>query len=182
MTTTNGQAATDHPVAAAQPHSADRATSTVLALDGWGPAERPTPAPENGNSADHSAAPVVAPEDAPDSGAVPVADTSAPRARRLRQLQMPQMRGGMRLLAPALAVGLTLGVGVGGAIRFWQARPTVSAAPAAPKRLPSARDRVADGRRRIAILIDPTLAPPPPPQSRIQRLRAINWTPPALRR
>ena len=152
MTTPNGQHPQD-PVDAGE-HSA----STVLALDGWGPL---LPETAMNGTADE---PVE--EEVTDIASVESAPTTWHSGLQfeLPSVSIPPLRPGARMLAPAAAIGLVLGVAVGGALRWWRRQQMIAATPAPP---PS---KLATARRALALALDPTLAEPCPPQSPLERL------------
>ena len=157
MSTPNGQHPSDPNGAAKQ------ATSTVLALDGWGPV---VPDPLT-NGANGSEPEVAVP-------AEPMIETSPPRAEwrepfRAQWTQQlpratidPQL---MRILAPAAAmvIAVVVAIRVGSTWR-------VASVPA-PE--PEPPDQWTLLRRRIALAIDPSLTPVEP--QRRSLLDLIPW-------
>ena len=157
MTTPNGQ----HP---ADPNgAAKQATSTVLALDGWGPVV-PDPLVNGANGSE--------PEVVVD--AEPVIESAPPRAEwresvRARWNQQlpratidPQL---MRILAPAAAMVIAVVV----AIRVGSAWRVASA----PVPEPEPPDQWTLLRRRIALAVDPSLTPTEPQRRNLHDL--IPW-------
>ena len=148
MTTPNGQHPQDPP------ELAEQTASTVLALDGWGPL---IPEPltngvvEELVDLDENITDIVE-QPTPRWQWEPTWDLSLPR--------MAVLLPGPAMLAPAAAIGLTLGVAVGTLLRWWQQRQVVAAPTPPPP--PS---RAATFRRSLALAIDPALAEPCPPPS-----------------
>lgn len=150
MTTPNGQHPQDPP------ELGEQSASTVLALDGWGPL---IPEPVTNGVVEE----LVDPES---ESITEVAEQPKPRWRwePTWDLSLPRidmLLPGPSMLAPAAAIGLTLGVAVGTLLRWWQQHQVV-AAPAPPPPPPS---RTATFRRSLALAIDPALAEPCPPPS-----------------
>ena len=147
--------------------AAERATSSVLALDGWGRIE-PEPARSNG------VAPPAPPEPQP--------ALWDELAARFATLEAPQISIApvWRLFGPAALMGLAVGALVGGAMRWWQVYsappppPPPSPPPAPRDPLTELRARVAsfqasdeqDIRDRLRVLVAPSPAPPPAPKQR----------------
>ena len=145
--------------------AAERATSSVLALDGWGRTE-PEPARSNG----------VAPPPQPQ----PQPALWDELAARFAALEAPQISiaPAWRLFGPAALMGLAFGALVGGAMRWWQlysAPPPAPPPPAPRDPLTELRARVAsfkasdeqDIRDRLRVLVaPPPPAPPPAPKQR----------------
>ena len=142
--------------------AAERATSSVLALDGWGRIE-PEPARSNG----------VAPPPPPQPA------LWDELTARFAALEAPQISiaPAWRLFGPAALMGLAFGALVGGAMRWWQlysAPPPAPPPPAPRDPLTELRARVAsfqasderDIRERLRVLVAPPPASPPPPQQR----------------
>lgn len=146
MTTPNGQ----HP---ADPNgAAKQATSTVLALDGWGPVV-PDPLTNGANGSE----PEVMVEAEPEIESVPPRAEwrESIRAQWTDQLPRPTIDPQlMRILAPAAAmvIAVIVAIRVGSAWR-------VASVPA-PE--PEPPDQLTVLRRRIALAIDPTLTPVEP--------------------
>ncbi len=147
MTTPNGQ----HPQ---DPNEeAERPASTVLALDGWGPLA-PEPSANGVGGEEHE----------PDLSHEPVAHTLELEERRrqrrpnwdIRVPAIEELRPGAAVLAPATAIGLTLGIAVGAALRWRQRQQAAEPPP------PVALSRLATLRRSLALAIDPALAEPCP--------------------
>ena len=154
MTTPNGQHHLD-------PNgSSQQATSTVLALDGWGPVIAEPPS----NGANGSE---------PEALVEPVPQMEAPQPQSARRQRMiadlqdkfdrfeidPQL---VRILAPALAMALAIFAGLKlGSLYQWPSEP----APA-----PSPPSGVEVLRRRIALAIDPSLTPVEP-----RRRGLLDW-------
>ena len=146
MTTPNGQ----HP---ADPNgAANQATSTVLALDGWGPVA-PDPLANGTNGSE----PEVIIEAEPDfESDPPRADwRESIRTQWTEQLPRPTIDPQlMRLLAPAAAMVIAVFV----AVRVDSAWRVASV----PAPEPEPPDQWTILRRRIALAIDPTLTPVEP--------------------
>lgn len=169
---TNGRSVAGEPIAAdpaaeEAADAAERATSSVLALDGWGRLE-----PES--HANGSAPPEAESEAAPDPDesaeaeveAVPEATVVEPLAPDL-EVEPSELSGdrgaveglaglrpigfdaapGLRLLGPALIFGLAVGAIVGAALRLFELRN-------APPPAPPPSDPAARLRRRLATLQD----------------------------
>ena len=145
MTTPNGQ----HP---ADPNgAAKQATSTVLALDGWGPV-----VPDSVSNGANGSEPEVAIE------IEPMIESAPPRAEWRESIRMqwteqlprptidPQL---LRILAPAAAMVIAVVV----AIRFGSAWRIASVPSPEPE--PEPPDQWTLLRRRIALAVDPSLAP-----------------------
>lgn len=154
MTTPNGQ----HEL---EPNgSSQQATSTVLALDGWGPViAEPVSNGTNGTE------PEVIVEAEPQKEAPQ--PQSARRDRMVADLQSkfarleidPQL---VRIVAPALAMALAIFAGLKlGSLYQWPNEPTP---------VPSPPGAVEVLRRRIALAIDPSLTPVEP-----QRRGLLDW-------
>ncbi len=143
--------------AASQAEAAERATSSVLALDGWGRLDPPPPV--NGSAAieaeaetpeavevSEPAAPEIAPElepeaevDEQDWRAIEEAEEiTAPQQPVSERTTAPMLR----LFGPALVFGLAVGAAVGAGLRWWELRN----APPAP---PPPADPVSRLRRRL---------------------------------
>lgn len=161
MSTPNGQ----HP---ADPNgAAKQATSTVLALDGWGPV-LPEPAANGANGSE--------PEAALDADPIVEAAPNAPdwreslRSRWTGEFQRPTLDPQLvRILAPvaAMAVAVVIAIRVG---TVWR----TTLVPAAPETAqPTPPDRMATIRRQLALAIDPTLTPVEPPRRAF--LDSIRW-------
>ena len=151
MTTPNGQHHLD-------PNgSTKQATSTVLALDGWGPViAEATSNGANGNEAEAIAQP--APQlEAPEPQAEPRGRTFADWQGWFTRLEVdPQV---VRILAPALAMALAIFAGLQlGSLYQW---------PTAPVHAPSPPSRAEVIRRRVALAIDPSLTPVEPEPRRL---------------
>ena len=151
MTTPNGQHQID-------PNgSSEQATSTVLALDGWGPviAEPPSNG-TNGSEPEVIIEPVPQIE-APEPQRARRERVIADWQERLTRLEIdPQL---VRILAPALAMALAIFAGLKlGSVYQWPSEP----APAPPS-------GVEVLRRRIALAIDPSLTPVEPERPIWQR-------------
>ena len=159
MSTPNG----NHPH---DPNGAtSQATSTVLALDGWGPVVAEPPS----NGANGSEPEVIVEE------AIPVAPVSQPsndpgnvwrqtfRSRLKNQVARPSINARMvRVLVPAVTMTLAIAV----ALRLgdtWRQAQVPAPEPAPPSRTTMLR-------RRVALTIDPTLEPIEP-----QRNRLLSW-------
>ncbi|MCY4618906.1 MAG: hypothetical protein OXD50_10235 [Chloroflexi bacterium] len=155
MSTPNG----NHPH---EPNGAtSQATSTVLALDGWGPVVAEPPS----NGANGSEPEVIVEE------AIPVAPVSQPgndwrqtfRSGSKNQVARPSINARMvRVLVPAVTMTLAIVV----ALRLgdtWRQAQVPAPEPAPPSRITMLR-------RRIALTIDPTLEPIEP-----QRNRLLSW-------
>ena len=145
--------------AASQAEAAERATSSVLALDGWGRLDPPPPV--NGSAVAAAEAPEVE-EDAAEAEAAPepaLAPDIAPEAAAVEQawgateeieeiVEPPQSASEraaapmLRLFGPALVFGLAVGAVVGAGLRWWELRN----APPAP---PPPSDPVSRLRRRL---------------------------------
>ena len=154
MTSSNGQ----HPQPEPQPGA--HATSTVLALDGWGPIQ-----PEvttNGTHEAESPLPLVdaVPEEVLDIDVAPPGETREP-------LPMPSVdRALIEVLAAASALAMavlaTLWLGT-----RWRESFSLAVEPEPV----SEPDQIADLRRKIALAIDPSLTPTPPHPSRFDLSR-----------
>ncbi len=158
MTTPNGQ----HDL---EPNgSSTQATSTVLALDGWGPVIA-EPASNGTNGSE------------PEVVVEPVPQMEAPqpqRARRdrvvadlqdkLTRLEVDQQV--VRILVPALAMAMAMGIAIFAGLKLgslyqWPSEATPMASP------PSGAEVL---RRRIALAIDPTLTAVEP-----ERRGLLDW-------
>ena len=169
---TNGRSVAGEPIAAdpaaeEAADAAERATSSVLALDGWGRLE---PEPHANGSAPPEAESEAAPD--PDESAeaeveaVPEATAVEPLATdpEVEPSELSGDRGaieglaglrpigfdaapGLRLLGPALIFGLAVGAIVGAALRLFELRN-------APPPAPPPSDPAARLRRRLATLQD----------------------------
>ena len=153
MTTPNGQHQID-------PNgSSEQATSTVLALDGWGPviAEPPSNG-TNGSEPEVIVEPVPQIE-APEPQRARRERVFADWQERLTRLEIdPQL---VRILAPALAMALAIVAGLKlGSVYQWPSEPAPAPAP------PSGVEVL---RRRIALAIDPSLTPVEPERPIWQR-------------
>lgn len=143
--------------AASQAEAAERATSSVLALDGWGRLDPPPPV--NGSAAieaeaetpeavevSEPAAPEIAPELEPEAEVDEQDWRAIEEAEEITAPQQPvSERAGapmLRLFGPALVFGLAVGAVVGAGLRWWELR----AAPPAP---PPPADPVGRLRRRL---------------------------------
>ena len=144
--------------AASQAEAAERATSSVLALDGWGRLDPPPPV--NGSAAVEAEtetpeavgvsepAPEIAPEVElePEAAAVERAWGATEEIEEI--VEPPQSASEraaapmLRLFGPALVFGLAVGAVVGAGLRWWELRN----APPAP---PPPADPVSRLRRRL---------------------------------
>ena len=151
--------------AATQAEAAERATSSVLALDGWGRLDPPPPV--NGSSvvereteAEEASEPPEALETAPEaeeaSGPAPEPMPEAEPVQQawgateeIEEIVEPSQSASeraaapmLRLFGPALVFGLAVGAVVGAGLRWWELRN----APPAP---PPPTDPVSRLRRRL---------------------------------
>ena len=157
MSTPNGQ----HP---ADPNgSAKQATSTVLALDGWGPV-LPDPPANGANGSEPE--PAVDPEPTAQL-APPTADRrESIRSQWTEQLPRPTIDAQwLRILAPAAAmvIAVVVAIRVGSAWRVTNL----------PQPEPEPPDQWLLLRRRIALVVDPSLTPVEPQQRDLRDL--IRW-------
>ncbi len=191
---TNGRTnAADPALQLLQIEAAERATSSVLALDGWGRLE---PEPHSNGAVQPPQPPAASDGDARDQPeARPAQLVERMAVRRAPQLlhDLPPLSPAFRLLGPAALFGLAVGALVGAGLRWWELRsapppPPPTLPPAAVPRGPSAqrRERLltrlqqreprAIGRRLRALVSAPPPAlppapPPPPPTVRQRALR-----------
>ena len=194
---TNGRTnAADPALQLLQIEAAERATSSVLALDGWGRLE---PEPHSNGAVQPPQPPATSNGGARDQlEARPVRLVERLAVRRAPQLlhDLPPLPPAFRLLGPAALFGLAVGALVGAGLRWWELRsapppPLPTLPPAAAPRGPSAqrrerlltrltslqqRDPIAVGRRIRALVSAPPPAlppapPPPPPTARQRALR-----------
>ena len=154
MTTPNGQ----HDL---EPNgSSTQATSTVLALDGWGPViAEPASNGTNGSEPEVVVEPVPQME-APQPQRARRDRVVADLQEKLTRLDVDQQV--VRILVPALAMAIAIFAGLKlGSVYQW---PSEAAAMPSP---PSGAEVL---RRRIALAIDPTLTPVEP-----ERRGLLDW-------
>ena len=157
MTTPNGQHTADPNGAAIQ------ATSTVLALDGWGPVVPDTPA--NGANGTE---PEVMLETEPmiESPGTRQESWESIRSRWTGQLRRPTIDPQLiRILAPAVAmlIAVVVAIRVGS---VWRVESAPAPEPATP-------DQLTALRRKVALAIDPSLTPVEPQRRGL--LELIPW-------
>lgn len=150
---------------------AERATSSVLALDGWGRIEA-EPRSNGASEALPPEPPLPEPFVADAVEAVD-AETLSQAERELTGRVMRRSANGahslsaLKLLGPALGFGFCVGALVGVLIRWWEVRR----APPPPPPPRSTGGPLREAAQRVRNLVAPTPPPPPPPKRFWLRLR-----------